>query len=174
MVEPKFRKRIAKELKITVLNPKEKPGEIRHKPLPFDKLFKDPRSLILVEDDESVARAIQYLLETEPEFNKLQIHIAKTLEEAKIMPEAHGKTAIIITDMSYPEKTGCAETPESGVKLIRYIKERYPEIKIIADSGREDYLEKAKKAGADFTILKSEVATKLVDIIKGIQTVKPK
>jgi CheY-like chemotaxis protein len=111
--------------------------------------------LLLVEDTEALVRSVTKLLSYD--LKDWQIITAKTLEEAKEILERNKDIKTIITDMSYPKKKGENETVDSGIELIRYVKENFPSIKIIAYSGLEDYLDKAKEVSADAVLLKSDI-----------------
>ena len=126
----------------------KEPVKVQSGPI-FDKL-------LLVDDNNAMLVAMEYLLEDAVGIG-CKLIFATTLEDAKSALEVQGEIPLVITDMSYPEKKGEDETPDAGINFIKYLKEKHPKIVVIAYSSSDDYLKLAKKAGADYTVSKSNI-----------------
>jgi DNA-binding NarL/FixJ family response regulator len=59
---------------------------------------------------------------------------AKTMEEAWKRLNSFLDLDVVVTDLSLPEKTGNKPQPETGIKLLRTIMDRYPSLNIVVQS----------------------------------------
>jgi len=128
-------------------------------------LTKKHMKILIVEDNKEMMKRIvdQVKSMTKDRNTDKNIILAETLEQAQQAIQKNTDIELIITDVSYPEKEGMQQTPESGYSLIKYVKETKPEITIIAQSSDINYLERAKEIGADFIIKKIDLATILLE-----------
>ena len=87
----------------------------------------DPTKLLLVDDHEIFLDGLESLLSSSD-----QIHIIATALNGKLALEEIGLNLpdVLITDLSMPEM--------DGIKLVKEVKEKYPEIKILVLSMHDD------------------------------------
>ncbi|MFC1885957.1 response regulator [Thermodesulfobacteriota bacterium] len=116
--------------------------------------------LLVIDDDDQFREMLRemliregYQVETAPE------------GETGIRLYRNAPFDLIITDIIMPEK--------EGVETIMELKRNFPEVKIIAVSGGgqigpRDYLEMAKKLGADRTFSKPLLRVELLDAVKEV------
>jgi len=99
----------------------------------------------------------------------MEVVSAVTKEEAIKALAKHKDIELVITDISYPEKEGMEQDPESGLSFIRHVKDKRPELKVIAQSSSNEYLAKAAQAGADEKVNKRDLPSwiKGEEIIEG-------
>lgn len=148
-------------------------GIKRRMAAPVEPPMKKPSTthgkLLLIEDNKVVLDAVKDFLKYE--IKGFTILTTKTLDEAENMLMKERGITLVVTDMSYPGKRGLEATPDSGAKLIRYLKKRYPAIKVIAYSSSGHYLKSAADAGADRIMNKSEPLARLGILIKELTAV---
>lgn len=101
--------------------------------------------IAVVDDHEIVRDGIQILLEDEPGFEI--VGEAKTGKEAVEFCKSH-KVDLVVMDITMPEM--------DGIQATKIIKEKHPEIKILALTmlSEDQHIRKMIKAGASGYILK--------------------
>ena len=109
--------------------------------------------ILLVEDDERVRLVLKDLLESEG----YEIQEASNGKEA-LRSHASSPPDLILTDLVMPDT--------EGIEMIIKIRKRDPNVKIVAMSGDEDYLDLAKKLGADRTLIKPFSNQVALDVVK--------
>jgi CheY-like chemotaxis protein len=97
--------------------------------------------ILLVEDDERVRLVLKDVLESEG----YEIQEASNGKEG-LQSLASSQPDLILTDLVMPDT--------EGIEMIIKIRKSDPNVKIVAMSGDEDYLDLAKKLGADRTLTK--------------------
>lgn len=119
-------------------------------------------SILLVEDDEQLRPMLKIILQEAGH----EVHEAHNGKEAL---EIYGvkPTDLVITDLVMPEK--------EGLETIIELRHTYPDVKIIAMSGGgrtgvQNYLELAKKFGANHTLAKPFSNQELLDGIQIVMT----
>jgi CheY-like chemotaxis protein len=115
-------------------------------------------TILIIEDDKDLRKFLARLLERE---NHYILEAENGLEAATIVKSI--QPDIVITDIIMPE--------QDGIGTINMLREKYPEIKIIAISGGgnilgADYLEIARKLGAHFAFTKPFDNKKLLAKVK--------
>jgi len=127
-------------------------------------------------DDEKVKDSMERILVIDDDVKVLNVlHFALVCEGYKVLKASNGKEGLklyredpvdlIITDIIMPEK--------EGLETILELKEKFPEIKIIAISGGgrigpEEYLPMAKMLGAHRTLAKPFGRDDLVRTVKEV------
>lgn len=116
--------------------------------------------ILLIEDDKELRALIRDAL-TRKDFNVLEADNGK---EALALFKA-GITELVVTDLIMPE--------EDGLKVIMKIREKKPEIKVIAISGGGkagpgSYLNLAKALGADAVFSKPFSINTLVEKVENL------
>lgn len=116
--------------------------------------------ILLIEDDKELRALIRDAL-TRKDFNVLEADNGK---EALALFKA-GITELVVTDLIMPE--------EDGLKVIMNIREKKPEIKVIAISGGGkagpgSYLNLAKALGADAVFSKPFSINTLVEKVENL------
>jgi len=119
------------------------------------------RKKIIIVDDE---HNIRFLIKTSLEDLPVEIFSAEDGEKALALYNEHG-AELVITDIIMPNK--------EGAQLISELKNKSPELKIIAISGGgligpTTYLELAHQLGADHVLPKPFRVNELKDIVKNI------
>jgi DNA-binding response OmpR family regulator len=104
----------------------------------------DPRRCVLVIDDDTAVRACVCEALTRAGFDVVP---AADGETGLQMVESH-KIHLVITDLVLPER--------EGLETVKVLRERYPEVQVIAMSGafEGEYLKAAARMGAQATFLK--------------------
>jgi DNA-binding response OmpR family regulator len=114
--------------------------------------------ILIVDDDKSIQKMLKIFFENK----KYSVSLASDGREA-LYVQSKDPADIILTDIFMPEK--------EGLETIREIREKYPQVKIIAMSGGafyrapNDYLTIAKKIGADDVICKPFELKQVYDMI---------
>lgn len=113
------------------------------------------RRILVVDDDASVREVIRAMLESVG----FQVQLATNGREAMSRLE-EGAYDLILTDLVMPE--------QEGIATIKEIRQKYPDLKVIAMSGAfgGDYLRIAGFLGANGTLakpLKLESILKVID-----------
>jgi Response regulator containing a CheY-like receiver domain and an HTH DNA-binding domain len=106
-------------------------------------------NLLLAEDDRLMSDGLKSLLATQPDF-----HVVATIEkpeEAISFCHAHLEIDLILMDIGFKLNRHL-----NGLELTKQIKARFPGIKILICSMREEmeYVQRAKQVGADGYIIK--------------------
>lgn len=119
-------------------------------------------SILLVEDDEQLRPMLKLVLERVGH----EVQEAGNGIEALEIYRRH-PTDLVVTDLVMPDK--------EGLEIIMELRRTYPDVKIIAMSGGgrtgvQNYLELAKKLGADHILTKPFSNQEILD---GIQMVVP-
>jgi DNA-binding response OmpR family regulator len=103
-------------------------------------------SILLVEDDLQLRSMLRIVLDRAG-------HVVQEAGNGKEAIALYSKSPadLIVTDLVMPDK--------EGLETIREFRRSYPDVKIIAMSGggrtgAENYLDLAKKLGADYTLTK--------------------
>jgi len=117
------------------------------------------KSLIIIDDHEMIRCGIQYWLESKTDW-KIIGSCSSIAECKSLLNEVSPSIALIDVDLDN----------ESGFDLIPYIKENFPQIKIVMYSMHEEsgYLVKAEKLGANGYISK---AAQTEEFEKGLNAV---
>jgi len=120
--------------------------------------------VLIVEDDTDLRKFLTRLLERENHY----ILEADNGNEASAIISSF-KPDLVITDIIMPE--------QDGIGTINMLREKYPEIKVIAISGGgnilgADYLGIARKLGAHWAFAKPFDNRQLVDKVKELLGVK--
>lgn len=119
------------------------------------------KHILIVDDEEIILTGIKAIIE---KHNFLVDVAANGLKGIELLSlKAYD---VLVTDIIMPEM--------DGLELIRYAKQRCPNIRIIAMSGGgrisdEDHLKKAKELGCDFIIEKPFPTNELISAIKEIK-----
>jgi DNA-binding response OmpR family regulator len=115
-------------------------------------------NILLVEDEEQLRLMLRDVLESAG-------HEVRVAENGKIAMNAFAvrSAELVITDLIMPEK--------EGLEIIRELKRDYSDVKIIAISGggrnnADDYLELAKRFGADHILAKPFSNREFLDVIE--------
>lgn len=106
--------------------------------------------ILLVEDNS------YYIQKIVRNLNGKNVVVATNLEDAKKEFDK-GDVSLVITDISYPMRKGEGETPSSGLSFIRYVKEKRPDMFVIAQSASSEYLISALFEGANVTFNKDNI-----------------
>lgn len=120
---------------------------------------------VLIIDDDSVARTnIKTLIDWEKNGYEICGEAVNGIEAITLIKKVEPE--IVITDMSMPVM--------DGIALIEYLEQNYPQIKIIALSGYEDfdYVRKSMKKGALDYLLKHSINAKAM--LEVLNTAKEK
>jgi len=112
--------------------------------------------VLVVEDSLSIIERIITMLE-EVESIKLVIHAANYGESIKMIQEM--ETDVVLLDLNLPDK--------SGVELLRVIKSKFPDIKVIVltNHATDSYREICTYIGAEYFFDKSNDFDKIPAII---------
>ena len=113
--------------------------------------------LIIVDDQRRSRESLRAFLATWPAVGS--IREAENGLMALTLLEEH-QPDLVLMDVRMPEM--------DGISAARQIKERWPQVKIIALSLYPDSLDEARQAGADACISKAEAPEKLLSIIETI------
>jgi CheY-like chemotaxis protein len=108
--------------------------------------------ILLVEDEERIRSLLKEVLESEG----YEIQAASSGKEA-LQSHARSPPDLILTDIVMPDT--------EGIEMIMKIRKSDPNVKIVAMSGG-DYLDMAKKLGADCTLTKPFSNQALLDAVK--------
>lgn len=110
--------------------------------------------ICLIDDDHDVRRALRSLLESAG-YNVIE---ASNGHEGLRLLEHHASDIAII-DLIMPEK--------EGLSTILEIKERFPRVRMLAITGRDDqYLKLARELGAEGTLSKPIRKAALLDAVR--------
>jgi CheY-like chemotaxis protein len=103
-------------------------------------------NILLVDDEEQLRSVLTIVLESEG-------HVVREAQDGDEALESYSRQPadLVITDLLMPGK--------EGIETIMELRQSYPEVKIIAmsgriNSGRESNLEAAKLLGADYILAK--------------------
>jgi DNA-binding NtrC family response regulator len=121
-------------------------------------------TILIIEDDIDLRKFLSRLLERE---NHFILEAENGIEAATILTSL--KPDLVITDIIMPE--------QDGIGTINMLRDKYPEMKIIAISGGgnilgADYLEIARKLGAHYTFAKPFDNKQLVVKVRELLGVK--
>jgi len=95
--------------------------------------------LLIVDDIEIYTKSLEVVFKKD-----VGVLTANSLESAKkILEESEKEIGCVITDIQLTQ--GGSE----GLELIKFIKENYPDINVIANSSEQEYIDEALKIGAD-------------------------
>jgi DNA-binding response OmpR family regulator len=108
--------------------------------------------ILLVEDEERIRSLLKEVLESEG----YEVQEASSGKEA-LQSHARSSPDLILTDIVMPDT--------EGIEMIIKIRKSDPNVKIVAMSGG-DYLDMAKKLGADCTLTKPFSNQTLLDAVK--------
>jgi len=108
--------------------------------------------ILLVEDEELVRLVLKEVLESKG----YEVQEA-TSGKGALLSYARSPPDLILTDIVMPDI--------EGIEMIIQIRKRDPNVKVIAMSGR-DYLDIARKVGADRTLAKPFTNQALLDAVK--------
>ena len=116
--------------------------------------------ILVIDDNETLLEVISNSLKRT---GHQSITTKHTYNIEKILNQS--KFDLVVTDIIMPDK--------EGIEIIMYLRKNYPEIKIIAISGKKisdnlDLLDIAKNIGADATLLKPFLTEDLVALIDSI------
>jgi CheY-like chemotaxis protein len=116
---------------------------------------KSRKSRVLLVDDEKSIRQLFHAALTSAGYEVLD---AVNGQQAMDMLESFGPD-LVITDLVMPEK--------EGIEIIRELRDKHPQIKIIAMSGAFDgaFLKVAKALGAHATVLKPILYDDLIALV---------
>ena len=109
--------------------------------------------VLVVEDNTSVLMGIMAALSQKG----MEVVSAVTKAEAIKALAENKDITLVITDVSYPERKGVDQDPESGLSFIRHVKDKRPGLKVIAQSSSNEYLKRAVEEGADDTVNKMDL-----------------
>ncbi len=116
--------------------------------------------VFIVDDHKSVLDSFRNIVETEQD-----MEIVGSSSDAKSVVSLCKEVAphLVLTDVSM-------EKSDSGITLTEKLKFEFPEIKVIVMSGFDEisYIPKAKEAGADAFLSKSESIESFVDMIRAV------
>ena len=115
--------------------------------------------VLVVEDSLLIINRILNVLE-EAENVKLVIHASNYSESIKMINEISAD--VVLLDINLPDK--------SGIELLRVIKNRYPQTKVImlTNHASDNYRELCSYMGADFFLDKSNDFEKIPEAISSI------
>ena len=122
------------------------------------------KKVLILDDDLELAQSLKEILSDEG----YQVDVASNGREG-IRLQSANPYDLIVTDIVMPE--------EDGLEVIMWVKESYPETKLVAISGggyfdSRDYLLMAKELGASFVLCKPFEVKTLKAGIKRILDVK--
>jgi len=117
--------------------------------------------ILVIEDDDAVRRMIGRILISEGH----EVIEAGNGKEGLDWLNKSENIELIITDIIMPDM--------EGLETIREVKNRLPQLKIMAISGggridAQDYLAIASGLGADFTLRKPFIRQELIDAVKSL------
>ena len=116
--------------------------------------------VLIVDDHESMSDSLSFILEKNGEFTV-----------AGKLPNAHFAGAYcekIKPDLVFMDV--CTEGGASGLEATKFIREKFPDIKMIVMSGFDEitYAPRAREAGAHAFIFKSKSLEHFVEVAKGV------
>jgi CheY-like chemotaxis protein len=116
--------------------------------------------ILVIDDDAQIRQVLERILEREGH----HVVCAPNGKEA-IRLQRQDPADLIITDLIMPEK--------EGIETIREIRHYFPDAKIIAISGggqigAEEYLQMAKKLGAQYTFTKPARREEMLRAVKDL------
>lgn len=114
-----------------------------------------PRTVLVV-DDEPAIRALYNEILTDAGFAVIEASEGK----AAIRHAEQQIVDLIITDLLMPEF--------EGIETIRYLRSHFPQVPIVAISGKSVYLEPARLLGATAVLQKPVGADELVTTVRGL------
>jgi two-component system response regulator (stage 0 sporulation protein F) len=119
-----------------------------------------PKHVLVVDDETTILIAFKKLLES-PE---LEVDIAETMEDAWELLSNKFYQAVI-ADLRLSGIAG-----EEGLEIIRYVKERDPETRIILITayGNQDVMKRAYNLGASFYFEKPVSANVIKDALRNM------
>lgn len=125
--------------------------------------------ILLVEDDQGVAKAMSSLLRS---MGHTVIHaINMTDAKQKFLVE---QPDVVFTDNSFPETAGGSEIDDQGIELIKHIRaSAWKNTPIIWFSGRPKPAGEVTKAGADYVFGKPVEDTEIEAALKEIAARSP-
>ena len=88
--------------------------------------------ILVIDDHDAVINGTVDALKSQ--YPDADILKAKTTEEALIKLNSFPDRDVVITDLSLPEKPGERPQPEIGVKLLRTMMEKYPDLNLVVQS----------------------------------------
>jgi two-component system response regulator (stage 0 sporulation protein F) len=117
-----------------------------------------PKHVLVVDDEATILIAFKKLLES-PE---LEVDVAESLEDAQELMSKRSYQAVI-ADLRLSGIAG-----EEGLEIIRYVKERDPETRIILITayGNQDVMKRAYNMGASFYFEKPVSTNVIKDALK--------
>ena len=121
--------------------------------------------IFLVDDHAVVRQGLKHLLESQPDFA-----VCGEAEDGhralKALPAARAQ--LVIVDL-------CLEGGMSGLDLVKFIKERHPQLPVLVMSMHDEsvYAERVFRAGARGYLMKSESADKVAAAVRQILAGKP-
>ena len=117
-------------------------------------------NILLVEDEEQLRSMLKEVLQSAG-------HLVREAENGKIALNVYAErpAELVITDLIMPEK--------EGLEIIRELKRGKAKVKIIAISGggrndAQDYLDLARRFGADRTIAKPFSNREILEVIEKV------
>ncbi|MFH7243977.1 MAG: response regulator [Spirulina sp.] len=132
------------------------------------------QQLLVVDDHEAVLHGtIAALQQTYPDAD---IRTARTAQEVETSL-ASALPALVVMDLSIPEKSGDTSQTETGIRLLRLLMQQYPDLNIVVQSAHVKALVRLKPAIANhqggFTIVDKnlplrEMLTKVDWALQGI------
>lgn len=130
--------------------------------------------LLVVDDHEAVLNGtIAALQQTYPD---AEIRTARTAQEVEVSLGS-ALPALVVMDLSIPEKPGDTSQTETGIRLLRLLMQRYPDLNIVVQSAHVKALVRLKPSIANhqggFTIVDKnlplrEMLTKVDWALQGI------
>jgi DNA-binding NarL/FixJ family response regulator len=120
-------------------------------------------NLLLAEDDRLMSDGFKSLLATQPDFHV--VGMIEKPEEAISFCHAHLELDLILMDIGFKQNPHL-----NGLELTKQIKTRFPGIKILMCSMREEmeYVQRAKQVGADGYIIKDTLSEAAFHAIREI------
>jgi two-component system, NarL family, response regulator NreC len=123
---------------------------------------------VLIADDHALLRAgLRMLLSAQPDM--IVVGEADTAERVNVL-DAELRPDLILMDLTLPTQAGAPSTTPSGLEAIHYIKNRRPQVRILALTMHDDegYLRAVLEAGGDGYILKRAADTELLSAIRAV------
>ncbi len=121
--------------------------------------------ILVIEDDQDLRKQLCGLL-ADKDYETLE---AKDEAEAeKILNEYQNGISIAIVDMVLPSKEKNLEIKESGLRIIQFMTEKYPEIISIVYTGHESFrnVMKCIEAGASYYLVKGDEIKLFLKIVE--------
>ena len=125
--------------------------------------------ILLADDQPRVCSALRLLLEQEP---GLEV-VGEAAESEALLTQVEAlHPDLVLLDWELPDENGVGsmmrETPGSGVHLSALLRQRYPDLRVVALSGRHEARRAAQDAGVDAFVSKGDPPERLLEALHAL------